>query len=183
MDLYLKIQRERKRIGFSQERLAEEIGVSRQAITKWESGTSFPELEKIVLLSELFQVPIDYLLKDYIEYPNDMKISLNVKQKNRIVLMIKFAISLISLSIISLIVFYALSQIFPVNIIDWDGARYHGLNGFIVVHNLKIVFFIFNILGVIGVILVFVGIFLLKKNKKDMINKEKSSNNAKENIE
>ena len=48
MKLPEKIQRERKKMGLSQEKLAEKIGVSRQAITKWENGLASPELEKIV---------------------------------------------------------------------------------------------------------------------------------------
>ena len=55
MELPEKIQRERKKMGLSQEKLAEKIGVSRQAITKWENGLASPELEKIVSL------PISYL--------------------------------------------------------------------------------------------------------------------------
>ena len=51
MKLPEKIQRERKKMGLSQEKLAEKIGVSRQAITKWENGLASPELEKIVSLS------------------------------------------------------------------------------------------------------------------------------------
>ena len=63
MKLPEKIQRERKKMGLSQEKLAEKIGVSRQAITKWENGLASPELEKIVSLSECFKVSTDYLLK------------------------------------------------------------------------------------------------------------------------
>ena len=51
MKLPEKIQRERKKMGLSQEKLAEKIGVSRQAITKWENGLASPELEKIVSLA------------------------------------------------------------------------------------------------------------------------------------
>lgn len=47
----------------SQEQLAERVAVSRQAVSKWELGESAPELEKVVLLSELFGVTTDYLLK------------------------------------------------------------------------------------------------------------------------
>lgn len=52
MKLPEKIQRERKKMGLSQEKLAEKIGVSRQAITKWENGLASPELEKIVSLPQ-----------------------------------------------------------------------------------------------------------------------------------
>ncbi len=64
MNLHEKIYCCRKKIGLSQEELSEKIGVSRQAISKWELGESVPELGKIVLLAEVFQVTTDYLLKD-----------------------------------------------------------------------------------------------------------------------
>lgn len=57
----------RKQQGWSQEQLAEQLGVSRQSVSKWESGTSIPDLDKILKLSDIFGVPTDYLLKDDIE--------------------------------------------------------------------------------------------------------------------
>lgn len=63
MDLADRIQYLRKTKGLSQEELADKIGVSRQAVSKWESGQSTPDIEKIVILSELFAVTTDYLLK------------------------------------------------------------------------------------------------------------------------
>lgn len=62
-----KIIRLRKKNGWSQEELAEKMNVSRQAVSKWEGAQSVPELEKILLLGELFGVTTDYLLKDEIE--------------------------------------------------------------------------------------------------------------------
>ena len=59
-----KIIELRKKSGWSQEELAEKMDVSRQAVSKWESGQSQPELDKILLLSSLFGVTTDYLLKD-----------------------------------------------------------------------------------------------------------------------
>lgn len=58
-----RIQTLRKAKGISQEELADKIGVSRQAVSKWESGQSGPDLEKAVLLSDYFEVTTDYLLK------------------------------------------------------------------------------------------------------------------------
>ena len=56
-----KIYTLRKKSGLSQEQLAEKIGVSRQAISKWEGGLSTPELDKLKALSECFQITIDEL--------------------------------------------------------------------------------------------------------------------------
>ena len=59
----------RRRSGMSQEQLADRLGVTRQSVSKWESGTAMPELVKLISLSELFGVTVDYLVKDWIEEP------------------------------------------------------------------------------------------------------------------
>lgn len=59
-----KIYTLRRKNGLSQEQLAEKIGVSRQAISKWEGGLSTPELDKLKALSEFFQVTMDELICD-----------------------------------------------------------------------------------------------------------------------
>lgn len=59
-----KIYTLRRKNGLSQEQLAEKIGVSRQAISKWEGGLSTPELDKLRALSEYFQVTIDELTEN-----------------------------------------------------------------------------------------------------------------------
>ena len=53
----------RKSRGISQEELADKIGVSRQAVSKWESGQSTPDIDRIILLSDYFKTTTDYLLK------------------------------------------------------------------------------------------------------------------------
>ncbi|MBO4680396.1 MAG: helix-turn-helix transcriptional regulator [Clostridiales bacterium] len=58
-----RIQTLRKSKGMSQEELADAAGVSRQAVSKWESEQSIPDLDKVVILSEIFEVTTDYLLK------------------------------------------------------------------------------------------------------------------------
>ena len=68
MNLSAKLQLLRKKNGLSQEELAERVGISRQAISKWESGQSTPDLNKLILLSEIYNVTIDSLVKDSDEY-------------------------------------------------------------------------------------------------------------------
>ncbi|NMS90688.1 helix-turn-helix transcriptional regulator [Clostridioides difficile] len=63
MDISEKILKLRKSNNLSQENLAEQLNVSRQSISKWETGQSIPETEKLITLSEIFNVTIDYLLK------------------------------------------------------------------------------------------------------------------------
>ncbi len=59
-----KIAELRKQNGMSQEELADRLGISRQSVSKWESGQSQPEIEKLLQLSEVFHVSTDYLLKE-----------------------------------------------------------------------------------------------------------------------
>ena len=59
-----KIAQLRRKNGWSQEELADKMEISRQAVSKWESGQTMPDLERILRLSSLFGVTIDYLLKD-----------------------------------------------------------------------------------------------------------------------
>ena len=62
-----KIIENRKKNGWSQEELAEKLGVSRQSVSKWEGAQSMPDMKKILQLAEVFDVSTDYLLKDEIE--------------------------------------------------------------------------------------------------------------------
>ena len=59
-----KLSKLRKENNFTQEQLASVLGVSRQAISKWENNQGFPETEKLLQLSNIFEVSTDYLLKD-----------------------------------------------------------------------------------------------------------------------
>lgn len=63
MNIADRIQHLRKSKGISQEELADKIGVSRQAVSKWENEQSTPDIEKIILLSDYFETTTDYLLK------------------------------------------------------------------------------------------------------------------------
>ena len=62
-----KIVSLRKKAGWSQEDLAEKLGVTRQSVSKWEGAQSVPDMDKVVMMSRLFGVTTDYLLKDELE--------------------------------------------------------------------------------------------------------------------
>ena len=62
-----KIVSLRKKAGWSQEELAEQLGVTRQSVSKWEGAQSIPDMDKVVQMSRLFGVTTDYLLKDELE--------------------------------------------------------------------------------------------------------------------
>lgn len=62
MDIAERLQELRKKAGYSQEQVAEQLGLSRQAVSKWESGQGKPEIDNIVKLVELYGVSADYIL-------------------------------------------------------------------------------------------------------------------------
>ena len=64
MTLGDKLTRLRKENNYTQEQLADVLGVSRQAVSKWESNITYPETDKLIRVSELFNCSLDYLLKD-----------------------------------------------------------------------------------------------------------------------
>lgn len=70
MNLNQKITQLRNDNNWSQEELAEKLNVSRQSVSKWESGQSKPDLDKIVVLSNIFDVSTDYLLKKRKQFIN-----------------------------------------------------------------------------------------------------------------
>lgn len=65
-----KISRLRKENNYTQEQLADLLGVSRQSISKYESGIAYSETEKLIRLSEMFGCTVDYLLKDTVTEPS-----------------------------------------------------------------------------------------------------------------
>ncbi|MGM9537929.1 MAG: helix-turn-helix domain-containing protein [Candidatus Onthomonas sp.] len=62
MTLGQRIAEQRKKLGLSQEALGERLGLSRQAVSKWEADAAIPEVDKLIALSKLFSVPVDWLL-------------------------------------------------------------------------------------------------------------------------
>ncbi len=82
----------RKKNGWSQEELAEQLNVSRQSVSKWESSLSVPDLNKVVAMSALFGVSTDYLLKDEMEelcgsgtdaHDDEVRRTVTVEEANR----------------------------------------------------------------------------------------------------
>ncbi len=128
MILAEKIMHLRKKNGWSQEELAEKVQVSRQAVSKWESVQSVPDLEKILALSRLFGVTTDYLLKDEIEeeaYTGETegtavkRVSLELANRylawrNKAAKRIAAATFLCIVSVIPLLLFGAATLVYPI---------------------------------------------------------------------
>ncbi|MGI6007005.1 MAG: helix-turn-helix domain-containing protein [Ruminococcus sp.] len=81
MMLSEKIVNLRKQKGWSQEQMAEQLEVSRQAVSKWESGASVPDLDKIIKLSDLFGVTTDYLLRE--EENKELRETESIREEER----------------------------------------------------------------------------------------------------
>lgn len=62
MNIAERLQELRKKAGYSQEQVAEMLGISRQAISKWESGQGNPEIDNVIKLTEIYHVSADYIL-------------------------------------------------------------------------------------------------------------------------
>ena len=143
-----KLYKLRKNSGLSQEQLAEQLNVSRQAISKWESGTAVPESEKLVAISNYFGVSVDYLLKDDEEgktKATDSEIEAKPKMVAGIIICIAGIVSMVIWGLLSIFSPEASDQISDSSMITIDG------NG------------IFLILCVVAII---VGASLLLKSKK-----------------
>lgn len=74
----------RKKAGWSQEELAEQMNVTRQSVSKWEGAQSVPDLDKMIRLSELFGVSTDYLLKDELEQAEHINSSNDMPSLKRV---------------------------------------------------------------------------------------------------
>jgi len=86
MEFNNKLYNLRKQKGFSQEELANRLNVSRQTVSKWEVGDSAPDMEKLIAISDLFEVSLDELVKDKVpsnigEAPAKSEILDELKQK------------------------------------------------------------------------------------------------------
>jgi transcriptional regulator with XRE-family HTH domain len=68
-----KIAAERKKINYTQEQLADALKVTRQTISKWETNLAYPETDKLIALSYLFNCSVDYLLKDNVIDPSSVR--------------------------------------------------------------------------------------------------------------
>ena len=72
MKLEEKLVRLRRQSGLSQLNAAEKLGVSRQAISRWEVGASMPSTDNLKYLSEMYGVSVDYLLNDSLDEPENL---------------------------------------------------------------------------------------------------------------
>ncbi|MEG0328039.1 MAG: helix-turn-helix transcriptional regulator [Erysipelothrix sp.] len=150
-----KIIKHRKQLGYSQEELADKLGVSRQAVSKWESTLSIPDLDKIIKMSQLFGVSTDYLVLDDVEEAtpsvedDDLTPTLNLDETNRYMdtvaraaIKIAFGVLLCIISPIPLIVLTSMVENGSIHITE-DVASGIGLIFLIVVVVIAVAHFIY----------------------------------------
>lgn len=75
MKFHDKLFQLRKKEGLTQAELSEKLGISRQAISKWEMGTAIPDVENMLALSKLFSVSVDYLINETMESELDTPVA------------------------------------------------------------------------------------------------------------
>ena len=123
MTLPNKLQQYRKLNKYSQEKLAELLGVSRQAVTKWENGKSAPSTENLIKLTSIYKIALDDLINDS---PEVTKVDLNPKRKSKlklivsiweIILCVLLVISIFSKGINGLVAWYFLFLAINITII------------------------------------------------------------------
>ena len=85
MTLGEKITKQRKELNYTQEQLADILGVSRQSISKWESDIAYPETEKLIELGKLFDCSMDYLLKEEVIEKGDVQTSILTEISRKVV--------------------------------------------------------------------------------------------------
>ena len=157
-----KLHQLRKKRGMSQEELAGQLAVSRQAVSKWELGESVPDTENIVQLSKLFVVSTDYLLHD--DYENDTDIpavkanseDLETAYRRRVK---KTACWLIIIGSLGILIIWVLSFIMPVNEVRGD------FNAFLTTYNLT------PVSTVCCIMLLRAAILIVALRKKNLLRK------------
>lgn len=150
-----KIIRLRKQFGWSQEELAEKMNISRQSVSKWESTNSIPDINKIIMLADIFDVSTDFLLKDDIEKFDSLsegtkldiiQISLEqalqyVENKIRVSNLITKGVVLCLCSVTPLFFFLAMAETNQLNITR-DMAAWIGVVSILIMVSVGISFFI-----------------------------------------
>lgn len=116
----------RKRGNFSQEELAEKLGVSRQAVSRWESGETMPDSPNLLQISNIFAVSADYLLRNEIEEPSGEPKNKKSEQPKKRTLFLFYIFGLLAMSV--LLYGIALSDM---DIVYWLGGTVFLIAGII----------------------------------------------------
>lgn len=148
----------RKSKGVSQEKLAEELGLTRQTISKWELNQSTPDLQYIIQMSTYFNVSIDYLVKGETtvlsENPKNEMEQDGVKKQNSVIgykLSFIIGLVLVAVSVLGMTIFAICAAINPYEYCGVDDIVYRGLAGFLRATESQGFFMALNLLFIYGV--------------------------------
>ncbi len=167
-----KLQKLRKARGWTQEQLAEQIQVSRQALSKWELNSAVPDTENVVQLSRLFGVTTDYLLAEDVQGGAAAPSS-----RWRGGLRVVTGVCLTAVSGISLLLLGILASVFPAVYayapvgVEWVRV-YDGLSGFLITHHLVWLFVLLCLTLLAGAVLLCyprLSAFFRAKRKKSPV--------------
>lgn len=155
MTLGEKLQKLRKARGWTQEELAEKVGVSRQSLSKWESDGALPDTANVIVLADLFGVTTDYLLREEVQSDPAAPVastpaaSLHSPQKAGLSAAFVLGCILLVLGILVWLSFNIMSSIDP-----WvayvDDMKYIGVQGYIRSHNVEFPYYA-------GIATIFIG--------------------------
>ena len=115
MKLCEKIVLLRKKAGLSQEAMAEKLGVSRQAVSRWEVGSALPDASNVLQLSKLFSVTADYLLNEDYDSDQDVPAVKSISQKARYNVHRMLGIGMTSMGLLGNLMIYIISRCVKVN--------------------------------------------------------------------
>lgn len=170
MNIADRIRDLRKSKGISQEQLSDVVGVSRQAVSKWESEQTIPDLDKVVILSEYFGVTTDYILKGIEPVKEKVGFKISNKMKASIILgfgmVVNFVVYIMSRFIEVPVPYYYIEN--NQKMVEWSGDRVgHSYTYFIEQYDLELIIVLGWIAVIGGIIwlLFLTGMIKVKKRK------------------
>ena len=163
-----KILNMRKARGWSQEELAEQIGVSRQAVSRWESGTAKPDADKILAICDQFGVSADYLLRENLSEKKDGQesICISANQPRMPVVtpvqILGILMILFGMILIFVLIIMSTTGIYEYTVATFDRVvTYRGLWGYVKTFDFEWLLFVDGFSVLAGTVL------LLRRGKKE----------------
>ena len=161
---YKKLRNLRKQNNMSQEDLAHKLDISRQSVSKWESGLSMPDLDNVIKLSEMFNVSLDYLLKDTKSDSDFHYYTVDTKEKKAMSSINTYAMIFITIAIAMVITLLIIPIFEPHNYYNGNTGRSY--DGFIAYF---LVYLEYRIVFISAILMLVIAIFTLLIPDKTLI--------------